>query len=167
MMLRRLLTSTMALTAAITLAACGSDTKDEAGPVSSTAPVSAAPTGGATTSKAATAGAISVRSLGGRDALADASGRALYLFTKDTPNTSTCAGDCLAKWPAVPATATAGAGLDAAKFGAITRPDGAMQAAYAGKPLYYFAGDKNPGDTAGQGVNGVWYLIDATGAAIR
>ena len=35
-----------------------------------------------------------------------------------------------------------------------------------GWPLYFFSGDATPGDTTGQGVGGVWFVVGADGAAI-
>jgi predicted lipoprotein with Yx(FWY)xxD motif len=93
--------------------------------------------------------------------LVDAKGMTLYLFKKDSPGKSACAGPCVEKWPlyyrekvAVPE------GVSAGDFGTITRDDGKKQTTYKGMPLYYFVGDKNPGDTTGQGVNGVWYVMN-------
>ena len=40
----------------------------------------------------------------------------------------------------------------------ISRDDGREQVTYNGLPLYYFANDKAPGDTKGQGVGGVWFV---------
>ena len=64
-----------------------------------------------------------------------------------------CTGACITKWPAltVPAgtTATAGPGVTGT-IGTITRPDdGTLQVTYNGLPLYFFAGDKAPGDPNG------------------
>ena len=42
----------------------------------------------------------------------------------------------------------------------LEREDGKKQTTFRGYPLYYWAGDKAPGDTKGQGVNNVWYVID-------
>ncbi|OJF82776.1 hypothetical protein NS14008_31160 [Nocardia seriolae] len=160
-----------AVAGAAVLAACGSNTTDAAGSAASATTMSAGTTTTAPTSTSAAPGSavgtVEMRDLGGRRVLADGAGRALYLFTKDTPGVSTCTGECLVKWPAVPGGVSAGAGVDPAKLGTLTRADGAVQASYAGKPLYYFAGDKNPGDTAGQGVMDVWFLLDAQGEAIR
>lgn len=93
--------------------------------------------------------------------LVDAKGMTLYLFKKDSPGKSACAGPCVEKWPlfyrekvAVPA------GVNAEDFGAITRDDGKMHTTYKGMPLYYFVGDKNPGDTAGQGMGGMWQVVN-------
>jgi predicted lipoprotein with Yx(FWY)xxD motif len=92
--------------------------------------------------------------------LTNGTGFALYVFTHDTPGngTSTCTGHCLEIWPAFYAsTLKLPPGLDANSFTVINRPDGAKQLAYNGWPLYYYAPDKAPGDTTGQGVNGVWF----------
>lgn len=103
--------------------------------------------------------------------LVDDQGRTLYVFTNDTQNsgTSACTGECITEWPAVVVTATptAGTGVDAALLGTITRDDGTMQATYNGWPLYYYAGDTAPGDMAGQGMEGVWFLVSGTGTAIQ
>jgi predicted lipoprotein with Yx(FWY)xxD motif len=101
--------------------------------------------------------------------LVDANGMTLYLFTKDSPNTSTCYGKCASAWPALltAGNAVAGNGVDASKLGTTTRTDGGTQATYNGWPLYYFAKDKQAGDTAGQGVGSVWYLVSPTGDAIK
>jgi len=93
--------------------------------------------------------------------LADTKGMTLYYFKKDTPGKSACEGDCVAKWPLYFRDAVAAKdGLKAADFGTITRADGQKQTTYKGMPLYYFGGDKNPGDTAGQGVKDVWYVVN-------
>jgi len=47
-------------------------------------------------------------------------------------------------------------------LGEITRADGTKQVTYNDMPLYYFAGDKAPGDTTGQGVGGAWLVAPTT-----
>ena len=103
--------------------------------------------------------------------LVDGAGMSLYLFTKDTQNsgTSTCTGDCLVKWPALltDGDPVAGEGVDETLLGTITRDDGTTQVTYNGWPLYYFAEDTAPGDTNGQGVGDVWFLVSPEGEAIQ
>jgi predicted lipoprotein with Yx(FWY)xxD motif/plastocyanin len=101
--------------------------------------------------------------------LVDAKGMTLYLFTKDTPNTTVCYDDCAVSWPPllVEGAPVAGPGVDASKLGLTQRKDGASQATYNGWPLYYFAKDMKPGDTNGQGVGGVWYAISAAGDKVE
>ncbi|ACD96738.1 COG4315 family predicted lipoprotein [Trichlorobacter lovleyi] len=92
--------------------------------------------------------------------LTDEKGMTLYLFKKDTAGTSACAGPCVEKWPLFSAEkVTAPEGVNAGDFGTIVRGDGKKQTTYKGLPLYYFFKDLKPGDTAGQGVNNVWYVV--------
>jgi predicted lipoprotein with Yx(FWY)xxD motif len=90
--------------------------------------------------------------------LTDAKGMTLYVFKKDTPGKSACAGDCVAKWPLYQGQVEPTGSLKAADFGTITREDNQKQTTYKGMPLYYFAADKAPGDTNGQGVKEVWLV---------
>ena len=93
--------------------------------------------------------------------LTDPAGRTLYLFAKDTaPGESTCYEQCAANWP--PFTADEPLGLPGnieGELTTITRNDGTTQVAYNGIPLYYFAKDTQPGDTNGQGVGDVWFVV--------
>jgi len=93
--------------------------------------------------------------------LTDSKGMTLYIFKKDSPGKSACAGPCVEKWPlyfrekvAVPK------GLNEGDFGTITREDAKKQTTYKGSPLYYFAGDKAPGDVLGQGLLNAWYAVN-------
>lgn len=93
-------------------------------------------------------------------------GMTLYVFTKDSPGTSACSGQCAAYWP--PLTVASGASVtgpaDAtAGFGTITRADGTTQVTYNHMPLYYFASDKKAGDTNGQDVQGSWFVAPVSG----
>ncbi len=98
--------------------------------------------------------------------LVDGKGMTLYLFTQDTPNTSTCYDSCAAAWPPLltDGAPTAGSGIDGSLLGTTTRKDGATQVTYHGWPLYYFVSDKAPGDSKGEGVQNVWYVVTPQGA---
>ena len=86
----------------------------------------------------------------------DAKGMSLYTFDNDKePNKSACAGNCLNNWPVLKAEA---ADKDIGDWKVITRDDGSKQWAYKGKPLYYFAMDKAPGDKLGEGRGMVWHI---------
>ena len=101
--------------------------------------------------------------------LADDQGRTLYLYTKDTPNTSNCYDKCEQAWPPLftRGAAKAGDGVDAALLGATPRKDGSTQVTYNGWPLYYFVKDQKPGDVTGQNVGGVWFVISPKGDKIE
>jgi predicted lipoprotein with Yx(FWY)xxD motif len=149
-----------------TLAACSSagTTYNAATPTSPLPSASAS----AASSPAAQAATVMTASSDLGTILVDGKGMTLYLFTKDTQGSgkSTCEGECLAAWPPLVGEPQAGEGTDQALLGTITRSDGTMQVTYNGWPLYYWAQDKAPGDTTGQGVNKVWWVLDANGDAI-
>jgi predicted lipoprotein with Yx(FWY)xxD motif len=97
--------------------------------------------------------------------ITDKDGRTLYLFTRDTGGTSVCYGGCANTWPPL-LVGAADPTLDGigGAIGVTMRNDGNRQVTYEGKPLYYYAPDTNVGDTKGQGVNNVWYVIAPVGA---
>ncbi|MGH8928440.1 MAG: COG4315 family predicted lipoprotein [Acidimicrobiia bacterium] len=119
-----------------------------------------------TTASEATGPAIVVAASDLGDILTDSDGRTLYLFTPDAQGDSTCYDACADNWPALTGEVSAGDGVDGSLLGTTTRTDGAVQVTYNGWPLYHFAADAAPGDVNGQGLNDVWYVVDATGNAI-
>ena len=98
--------------------------------------------------------------------LVDGEGYSLYLFTPDEQGDSTCVDACASTWPPLTGDVVAGEGVDEGLIGTVERDDGSTQVTYGGWPLYYYASDGAPGDTAGQGVNDVWYLVAPDGNAI-
>ncbi|MDR6550195.1 hypothetical protein [Paenibacillus qinlingensis] len=91
----------------------------------------------------------------------DANGKALYYYDLDTKGISNCAGKCIEKWPIFYAPSiTAPPGVKQADFGTLVRSDGKLQTTYKGYPLYYWVSDKLMGDTTGQDVGHVWYVVD-------
>ena len=81
--------------------------------------------------------------------------------TNDNTNGTTgTASDCSPE-------AMAGEGVDVTLLGTITRDDGSTQVTYNGWPLYYFHEDVAAGDTNGQGVEGVWFLVSPEGEAVE
>jgi len=103
------------------------------------------------------------------DILVDAEGLTLYMYDPDKQGASTCYDDCATAWPplVVEGEPTVGTGADDSKIGTVERTDGTIQVTYGSWPLYYFAKDKAAGDTVGQAVGGVWWVLDADGEVIR
>jgi predicted lipoprotein with Yx(FWY)xxD motif len=99
--------------------------------------------------------------------LTDEQGKTLYLFTRDSPNTSVCYGGCATTWPPllVGANEPQLAGGVGGSLGTIVRDDGNRQVTYDSKPLYYYAPDTTIGDTKGQGVGNVWFVVQPTAAS--
>jgi predicted lipoprotein with Yx(FWY)xxD motif len=104
--------------------------------------------------------------------LFDGRGYALYAFTADGRNRATCRGACASAWPplVVKARPHAGTGAQSRLLGVTRREDGRLQATYAGKPLYYYIGDRQPGRILCQNVNefgGLWLVVRPHGGYVR
>ena len=103
--------------------------------------------------------------------LVDAKGRSLYLWVADKGSKSTCSGACAQAWPPLITTGKplAGSGTQASLLGTTKRSDDTLEVTYAGHPLYYFAGDGQPGQTTGQATDGFgadWFVVAPDGKAI-
>lgn len=101
--------------------------------------------------------------------LTDGNGRTLYVFAQDTKDTPTCYAACATRWPPFLTQGKTDAmdGIDAASIGSAKRKDGTMQVTYMGLPLYYWNADTKPGDTFGEGIGGIWWVVSSNGAAIK
>jgi predicted lipoprotein with Yx(FWY)xxD motif len=176
-----------ALAAAATVAACssaGSSSSAAAAPAASTpaastpaasspaasSPAAAAPASGAAAGASGGTVITTAKSSAGTF-LTTGSGKAVYLWVKDTGDMSNCTGACAGAWPPVTTTGTATAtgGAKASDIGTITRSDGTKQVTYDGHPLYYFSGDSGPGTATGQGSDGFgakWWLVSPTGSDV-
>ncbi|MGH2583643.1 MAG: COG4315 family predicted lipoprotein [Dehalococcoidia bacterium] len=93
--------------------------------------------------------------------LVDRDGFTLYIFTRDEPGTSNCSGNCATVWPPLLTDKEQVAAPEeiAAGFSIIARDDGARQVAYKDMPLYLYDRDTEPGQTNGQGVGDVWFVV--------
>ena len=147
------------------LAACGggsstpsvTSSTPRVGPTA--APTTAAPTTGPTTEPAVPA-PLATATLKGSPGYVNASKRTVYEFDLDltSPGQSTCNGSCTQFWP--PVAPPAGATLPST-WSTIMRTDGTKQLTYAGRPLYTFVVDTQPGQTNGDGLNqfgGLWHI---------
>ena len=101
--------------------------------------------------------------------LVDGAGMTLYAYTNDSPDQVTCTGACAVNWPPLvtQGNPTAGPGVDAALIGTATPPDGSLVVTYNHMPLYHWYKDQAPGDTSGQGVKGVWYVVSPDGSMVQ
>jgi predicted lipoprotein with Yx(FWY)xxD motif len=102
----------------------------------------------------------------------DGRGFVLYAFTRDPRGRSACSGACAAAWPPyiVRSRIRAGAGTRGALLGTTRRADGKLQVTYAGRPLYYYVGDRRPGQILCQNVSefgGLWLVVRGSGRLVR
>jgi predicted lipoprotein with Yx(FWY)xxD motif len=134
---------------------------------SSASPADAAPTTAAAVPKGPP---IEVRKTDFGRILVGAHGRALYLFTADD-RASNCSGACARAWPPyiVKRRPVGKSGARGELTGTVRRGDGRLQATYAGRPLYYYVGDNEPGEVLCQDVEefgGHWYVVRASGKPV-
>jgi len=104
--------------------------------------------------------------------LFDGRGFALYAFTRDPRGKSVCRGACATAWPPYLVTGKprAATGVAVSRLGTIRRTDGKLQVTYGGRPLYYYIGDRKPGQVLCQNVNqfgGVWLVVRPSGGLVR
>jgi predicted lipoprotein with Yx(FWY)xxD motif len=151
---------------AVAIAGCGggSSSNANANPSTTTTKQSTSTGSGAAT--------VDVRSTGLGKILVDSKGMTLYLFEKDTGPKSTCSGACASAWPPFTTNGTpkAGSGATGSMIGTTKRSDGTTEVTYNGHPLYYYAGDQQPGDTNGQNLDqfgAEWYVVSPAGKTIK
>ncbi len=156
---------------AVLAAACASGGSCSAAAPAGSSPAAAAPGSAAASGSGSGSMVITTATSSAGTFLADGSGRAVYLWVKDTGGTSACTGACAGAWPPVMAggTVTAGGGAKASDLGTITRSDGTKQVTYDGHPLYYYVGDSGPGTASGQGSDqfgAKWWLVAPSGGDV-
>jgi predicted lipoprotein with Yx(FWY)xxD motif len=139
-----------------------------------TAIVASAAYGGTASSGRPASNAPTVKAASSRygKVLFDRGGRVLYTFARDRGKTSACYGGCAAAWPpfTVKQSPKAGAGVRRGLLGTTRRRDGRLQVTYAGHPLYYFTGDKKPGQITCQNVSSFgarWFVINPNGTPVH
>lgn len=101
--------------------------------------------------------------------LDDGQGQTLYVFTKDGPDKSTCVGKCATLWPPLLTEGhpIAGPGLDGSLLSTAPLTDGQMVVTYNKMPLYTWTKDTKAGDTNGEGVGGVWFVVNPQGTIVQ
>lgn len=102
--------------------------------------------------------------------LVDREGSSLYLYREDEnlEGESACGEQCVGNWPplTVEGEPVTGEGVDAELLGTLAREDGSTQVTYNGWPLYTYVRDVEPGQTRGQGLGKVFFLVSPEGEAI-
>jgi predicted lipoprotein with Yx(FWY)xxD motif len=170
----KLTTALTAAAAAVLVAACGGSAVSSSGSSGSSGGAAyGKPAPAKTPAAAAGSGAAVVKTGSGAPGtfLVDAKGRALYLWVADHGKTSTCSGACAQAWPPLITKdkPQASGSAKSSLLGTTKRSDGTLEVTYAGHPLYYYAGDSQPGQTNGQGSDGFgadWWVVGANGKAI-
>jgi predicted lipoprotein with Yx(FWY)xxD motif len=126
--------------------------------------------GGGESQSEGAAPTVEVASADVGDIVVDSEGMSLYMFMPDQESGEpTCYDDCAQTWPALEPDGepAAGDGLDQSLLGTVERTDGTTQVTYNDLPLYFYAGDEAAGDTNGQGIGDVWWLLSPGGEPIE
>jgi len=173
----RLRTSSLLAAVALIVAACGTDqgggttVPDDGSGVTTTSATAetttSVPAGDTTTTAMEAVDGVHVGETAIGSILVDPDGFTLYVFDADTDGVSTCYDACAGNWPAVSADTPISSDLDQSIFASAARTDGSDQLTINGMPLYRFAPDSAPGDTNGQGLNGLWWVVDADGNVVE
>ncbi|MDR4534038.1 hypothetical protein [Glutamicibacter sp. PS] len=165
---RIMLTTAVLSAGLLALTACGDSSESPGGGGGYGAPKSESPSSSPAAMLGVRALHVVESDLG--QIVTDDKGMVLYQFDKDTQgaDSSACADECLKAWPPV----SAGEELPelqgvTGEVGTITGTDGSRQLTLNGWPLYYFAADAEAGETKGQGVKDVWWVLDPAGEPIR
>lgn len=110
---------------------------------------------------------VKTRMVSGRTLLVNRRGLTLYHLSVERKGHFICANAaCLSLWkPLVVKKGVTPAG--AKSLGTVKRPDGRLQVAYKGGPLYTFAEDHKPGEMKGNGFKdvGTWHVVPVSGKA--
>jgi predicted lipoprotein with Yx(FWY)xxD motif len=110
---------------------------------------------------------VKTRAVGARMLLVNRAGLTLYHLSVERKGHFICTNKaCLTEWhPLVVKKGTTPTG--AKSLSTVKRPDGRLQVAYKGGPLYTFEEDHKPGDTNGNGFKdvGTWHFVTVSGKA--
>jgi predicted lipoprotein with Yx(FWY)xxD motif len=120
----------------------------------------------AAAASAATNPTVTTRSSQYGRILFDGRGFVLYAFTADKNGRSVCTGACAQAWPPYIVKTKPHGRL----LGTTRRADGKLQVTYAGRPLYYYEGDRKPGQILCQNVvefGGRWLVVRPNGGLVR
>ena len=146
------LAAALGLLGVLILSACGTTTTNVLG-------------GGAPTSTASGGSAlISTRTASVKGTsemiLTNAQGMTLYYFMSDTSTSVACKAGCISIWPPLLAPNGNAPTSSASLSGSLSILNAAngQQVTYNGHPLYTYSGDQNPGDTNGEGIEGLWHV---------
>lgn len=82
--------------------------------------------------------------------------RSIYVYDRDAADKPTCAGECARNWRPVLASKNS---KPVGGWTLVKRADGSLQWCYRHRPVYTFGHDR-PGDSKGDGVDGVWHLVE-------
>ncbi len=161
--MRHLLKLSIPATAAsLLIAACGSSSSGNT--TSSAATTQAA----AQTSTSSSSPVVKTASNSLGTILVDSQGMTLYHLSGEQNGKFICTSTaCLGVWHPLIAPSSGAPSGEAVSLGTVKRPEGTVQVTYQGTPLYTFTGDRQPGETKGQGIKdvGTWSVVTTSSSS--
>jgi predicted lipoprotein with Yx(FWY)xxD motif len=145
-----------AAAASVLLAACGSSSSSN-----TTSSAASAQPAAQTSSSSSSAAVVKTASNSLGTILVDSQGMTLYRLIGEVNGKFICTSSaCVGIWHPLVAPAS-GAPSGVGSLGTVKRPGESTQVTYKGTPLYTFTGDKQAGETNGQGIKdvGTWSVI--------
>jgi predicted lipoprotein with Yx(FWY)xxD motif len=146
------------LAALLLIAACGSSSSSNTNSSAASNTQSATQTSSSSSSAAIVKSASS--SLG--TILVNSQGMTLYHLSGEVNGKFICTSStCLGVWHPLIAPSSGTSSSEVGSLGTVKRPEGTVQVTYKGTPLYTFTGDKQAGETKGQGIKdvGTWSAV--------
>ncbi len=152
-----------AIAASLLIAACGSSS-------SSNMTSSAASTQAAAPTSSSSSSAAVVKSASNPlgTILVNSQGMTLYHLSGEVNGKFICTSTaCLGVWHPLIASSSGAPSGEVGSLGTVKRPEGKMQVTYKGTPLYTFTGDKQSGETKGQGIKdvGTWSALTTSSSS--
>jgi predicted lipoprotein with Yx(FWY)xxD motif len=149
MFLKRSFVIALSFFMAMFIAACGSYTTTAGGPY-----------GGSSSSTVIQTATVTIKGQS-EMVLTDAQGMTLYYFTVDSATQSTCSSSCAQMWYPLLFTGSGGPSSSTPLAGklSVKMDANGSQVEYNGHPLYTFSGDTAPGQTNGEGLFGMWFVV--------
>lgn len=150
--LKRSLSISFVLFIALIVAACGSSTTSGSS--------SGRYGGGSSASSSSSTVQTATATIAGKSVtfLTNSRGMTLYYRTTDT-STLVCSGSCASAWPPFISSTTPTSSASLSGTLSVQTNANGSQVMYNGHPLYTFSGDSAAGQTKGEGIAGVWFVV--------
>jgi predicted lipoprotein with Yx(FWY)xxD motif len=100
--------------------------------------------------------------------LVDDQGMTLYHLSGEQNGKFICTSSaCVGVWHPLIAPSGGAPSGEVGSLGTVKRPDGTVQVTYKGTPLYTFTGDRQSGETKGQGIKdvGTWSAVTTSSSS--
>jgi predicted lipoprotein with Yx(FWY)xxD motif len=152
-----------AIAASLLIAACGGSSSGN----TTSAPASTQPAA-QTSSSSSSAVVVKTASNSLGTILVDSQGMTLYHLSGEVNGKFICTSSaCVGVWHPLTAPSSGAPSGEVGSLSTVKRPEGTVQVTYKGTPLYTFTGDRQPGETKGQGIKdvGTWSVITTSASS--